>query len=266
MQSGSDQSPDLEPVVSNRTEFSLTWLQGKSVAPVPVGQHIDAALTRRIASGCRAVGATHILWESLAAAANIATCNALKKIPIDSGHEEIIPPSVICIPGGEGAVLYREASYALIAGNGRFMTTAVGEGVDMARARFARYAHAVSSRHPTLTAVARAYPPTHTAWSPPADIAPDSGAARQLALLDQFADGVWSSPDFAHDWWDARRTSQANGERLKAPLADLFDRVFMILEDYAADPDFREPGDLTDEELYAAIRELSDAFRGSAAD
>jgi hypothetical protein len=87
-----------------------------------------------------------------------------------------------------------------------------------------------------------------------------------LAILDQFVDGVRSSPDFAHDWWDVRRTSQANGERLKTPLADLFDRVFMIFEDYAADPDLRESGDLTDEELYVAVRELWDAFRGSAAD
>jgi hypothetical protein len=89
---------------------------------------------------------------------------------------------------------------------------------------------------------------------------------RQLALLNEFVNGTRSSSDFAHDWWDARRISQANGERLKAPLSDLFDRVFMILEDYTSDPDLREAGDLTDGELHAVIRELWDMFRGSTAD
>ncbi|MFF7283996.1 colicin immunity domain-containing protein [Streptomyces griseorubiginosus] len=84
--------------------------------------------------------------------------------------------------------------------------------------------------------------------------------------MDEFVDGARSAGEFAQGWWDARRTSQQNGERIKAPLADLFDRVFMILEDYAADPDLREPGDLTDEELHAAIQELRDIFRESLAE
>jgi hypothetical protein len=227
---------------------------------------MDAAMTRRIASGCRAVAATHLFCEGVGSSADIAPDTPLKQFPIDSGHEEIRPPSVIYTPGRQGAVLFREAGYVLIAGNDRFMAASVAEGIDTARARFQRYARALSSRHPSLAVVARAYPPARTAWSHPADVAPDSGAARQLTLLDEFVDGTRSSPEFAQDWWDARRTSQANGERLKAPLSDLFDRVFMLLEDYAADPNLREPGDLTDGELHAAVRELWNMFRGSAAD
>jgi hypothetical protein len=227
---------------------------------------MDATLTGRIASGCRAVGATGFYCESLAAAPNVAPGDALKNFPVDSLPQGIRPPSVIYTPDRQGAVLFREAGYALVAGSTRFMANAVGEGVDAACVRFERYARALSSRHPTLMMVARAYPPRRTAWSRPADVAPDSETARQLALLNEFVNGTRSSSDFAHDWWDARRISQANGERLKAPLSDLFDRVFMILEDYTSDPDLREAGDLTDGELHAVIRELWDMFRGSTAD
>ncbi|WP_416978803.1 hypothetical protein [Streptomyces sp. T028] len=134
------------------------------------------------------------------------------------------------------------------------MAAAVGEGTDTARARFGRYARALMERHPSLSAVAAAYPPEHRAWSHPDDVDPTSAAARQVALLRAFTDGTCGAPDFAHGWWEARRASQANGERVEGALGTLFDRVFMILEDYSVDPDLAEPGDLDDTELLTAVR------------
>ncbi|MFC7963326.1 hypothetical protein [Streptomyces cinereoruber] len=108
-----------------------------------------------------------------------------------------------------------------------------------------------------LTAVATAHPPRHHAWSDPSAVAPDSTTARQLHLLDDFASGRIAAAVFALAWHPARRTAQANGERLRGPLSDLFDGVFALLEDYTHDPSLREPGDLSDAELLAAVRALT---------
>ncbi|MFE9678986.1 hypothetical protein ACFYO5_33560 [Streptomyces sp. NPDC006259] len=86
-------------------------------------------------------------------------------------------------------------------------------------------------------------------------------AAQQLALLGAFTQGTCAAPDFAHGWWTARRASQANGERIQGALGDLFDQVFMILEDYAVDPDLAEPGDLDDAGLRTAVRTAWEACR-----
>ncbi|MEU9477361.1 hypothetical protein [Streptomyces sp. NPDC048191] len=49
-------------------------------------------------------------------------------------------------------------------------------------------------------------------------------------------------------------------------LAELFDGIFMLLEDYEVEPDLREPGDLSASELFAAAREVWDTFRRSGAE
>ncbi len=143
------------------------------------------------------------------------------------------------------------------------MAAAVSEGIDAARARFGRYARALSERHPSLSAVAAAHPPGHRAWSHLGDVEPASAAARQLALLEAFTDGACGAPGFAHGWWEARRAFQANGERVQGALDTLFDQVFMILEDCSVDPGLAEPGDLDDAELRTAVRAAWDAFRRS---
>ncbi|UYQ62471.1 colicin immunity domain-containing protein [Streptomyces peucetius] len=104
------------------------------------------------------------------------------------------------------------------------------------------------------------------AWSHPDDVAPTSAAARQLALLNAFDDGTCSASDFAHGWWQARRTSQTNGERVLGALGALLDQVFMILEDYSIEPGLAEPGDLDDDELRTAVRGAWEEFRRSATD
>ncbi|MEV3872674.1 hypothetical protein [Streptomyces sp. NPDC049906] len=257
-----DISKSPKVVLGSDGTFSPTWLQGKTVAPVPVGQQIDAALARRIAAGCRAVGAPHLLGVSLAddPAAKTGT-----RLPLP-GHEDgtaVRPPFLLTTPDLQGAVLFLEAGYALIAGTTAFMAAAVGEGVDAARARFGRYVRALVEPRPSLSHVAAAHPPRHRAWAHPDDVDPASAAARQLALLDAFAEGSCGAPGFADGWWKARRASQTNGERIQGALGAFFDQVFMILEDYTADPDLAEPGDLDDDGLRAAVQEARKTFHRS---
>ncbi|MFJ4424239.1 hypothetical protein [Streptomyces bobili] len=236
--------------------FASAWLRGKAVAPVPVGARIDTAPARRITAGCRAVGASHILATSLA-----DTPASTSRLAADADFTGIHPPSLLHTPDAQGAVLFPENGYALIAGTPAFMAAAVSEGIDTARADFARYARALQERHPSLASVAAAHPPRRRAWSDAGDVDPSGAAAQQLALLDAFTDGKCSAPDFAHGWWKARRASQANGERLQGALGGLFDHVFMILEDYAVDPDLTEPGDLDDAGLRIAVGAAWEGFR-----
>ncbi|MFG3512072.1 hypothetical protein [Streptomyces bobili] len=236
--------------------FTPAWLRGKSVAPVPVGARIDTTPARRITAGCRAVGASHILATNLADAP-VST----SRFAAEADFTGIRLPSLLHTPDAQGAVLFPENGYALIAGAPAFMAAAVSEGIDTARARFVRYARALQERHPSLASVAAAHPPRHRAWSDAGDVDPSGTAAQQLALLDAFTAGTCSAPDFAHGWWKARRASQTNGERLQGALGGLFDHVFMILEDYAVDPDLTEPGDLDDTGLRIAVGAASEGFR-----
>ncbi|MGW5211187.1 colicin immunity domain-containing protein [Streptomyces sp. NPDC004051] len=119
------------------------------------------------------------------------------------------------------------------------------------------------TRRAHVSAVPRAPSRNARAWSHLGDVEPTSAAARQLALLKAFTDGTCSAPDFAHGWWEIRRASQANGERVQGTLGALFDQVFMVLEDYSVDPDFAEPGDLDNAELRTAVRAAWDGFRRS---
>ncbi|MBV1949952.1 hypothetical protein [Streptomyces sp. BV129] len=121
----------------------------------------------------------------------------------------------------------------------------VGEQLDATQA----------AHHPELRAVAAKYTPAHTTWSHPADVAPNTAAAHPLRLLRDFTNGTVSAADFARAWWQTRRTSRANGERLRGPLGDLFDRVFMLLEDYDVDPRLAVPTDLSAAVLHAAVTE-----------
>ncbi|MEU6842934.1 colicin immunity domain-containing protein [Streptomyces sp. NPDC046716] len=78
-----------------------------------------------------------------------------------------------------------------------------------------------------------------------------------LNLLDSFLKDNISAPAFADGWWQERRAAQAGGERTQGQLSQLLEGVFMTLEDYSVDPSLREPGDLTDTELRARIKEIT---------
>jgi hypothetical protein len=74
--------------------FASSWLREKSVAPVPVGAQIDAALARRITAGCRAVGAAHIIATSL-----VEAPGAPSRLPADADCTGIRPPCLLHTPG-----------------------------------------------------------------------------------------------------------------------------------------------------------------------
>lgn len=262
MNDSEDEMPsDPRAVLGADGAFAGTWLRERTVVPVPAGERIDTVLARRIVAGCRAVGVSYVLAAELVGAPGAATGARAHPLSAPERWTAVHPPVVLATPGLHGAVLFPEAGYALVAGTDAFVAATVGEGADAARARFGRHARALAERRPALSAVAAAHRPARRAWSRLDDVDPASAAARQVLLLRAFADGTCGAPDFAHGWWDSRRASQADGERIHGALGDLFDRVFMILEDYSVDPDLAEPGDLDDAGLLTSVRAAWEAFR-----
>ncbi|MEV7199786.1 hypothetical protein [Streptomyces griseoluteus] len=174
-------------------------------------------------------------------------------IPADASSR---PSTLLWTPDRQGALLFPTPGHVLLAGTRHFMTAAVPEGIDAARARFVRDARRQAARHPGLLAVAAAYAPAHHAWSHPADVPPATATAHHLHLLRQFTQGTLPAPAFAQAWWQTRRTAQSNGERVRGSLQELFNHVLLLLEDYEVAPDLAEPTDLTAAELRAAVTEV----------
>ncbi|GAA3733690.1 hypothetical protein [Streptomyces tremellae] len=236
--------------------FASWWLRGKEVTPVPAGAELDSALRQRIEAGCRAVEADRIFFADLSGSAASDV-----RLPLGGCHAVARPPALWMTPGREGAVLFRAAGSAVVAGDGRFLAGAVPEGVDAARASFGRHARALADRHPGLRELAASYPPARPAWQRAEDVDPASSTGQQLALLEHLRNGALGAPEFAKAWWQARREAQRGGERVRGSLAELFGRVFMLLEDYPIDPALAEPGDLSDAGLRAGIEEAWEEFR-----
>jgi hypothetical protein len=222
-----------------------SWQRDRQTVPLPMGPMLDAASARRLAAGCRAVGAAHLLRLDL-------STGAVTPLRTE-GCAGTSPPCLLLTPGHEGALLFEEQGHALVAGTAPFMAAAVAEGTDAARVRFARYARALADRRPALSEVAAAHPPRHRAWARPEEVDPATATARMLSLLRRFVQGTCSAREFAYGWWEARRAAQRDGERALAPLAGLLDRVFLLLEDYAVGPGPAEPGELDDAALRAAV-------------
>ncbi|MFI6419407.1 colicin immunity domain-containing protein [Streptomyces sp. NPDC050842] len=236
--------------------FARAWLTGKSVVPVPAGTRLDTAVMCRVEAGCRAVGAQHPIDESTAAVAHGVSASVVPRQPTEIGLVAPAPLVLLHTPDLQGAVLFPEPGYTLIAGSEAFLAAAVPEGIDAARARFGRYARAMKKRWPYLQRIATAYPPAHRAWSHPSDVTPGTASARLVSLLGAFTQGTCTAPEFADGWWEARRTTHSQGERASGDLADLLDGVFMLLEEYTPDPELRESGDLTDSELREGVQSL----------
>ncbi|MFJ3663208.1 hypothetical protein ACIPPM_22395 [Streptomyces sp. NPDC090119] len=241
---------DLAGLLTPDGNLAPSWLSGKSVTPLAVGERLGEILADRVTAGCRSTGATHLRYASLGAGAPVVTTRA---VPADAATR---PPTLLWTPDRQGALLFPAPGHALLAGTRPFMTAAVPEGTDEARARFTRYARRQSARHPELLTPAAEYAPAHHAWAHPEDVTPNTTTAQHLYLLQEFTEGTLPAPAFARAWWQTRRTAQANGERVRGPLEELLDRVFMLLEDYEVEPHLAEPGDLSDVELRRAIAEL----------
>lgn len=246
---------DAMAVLDGQGTFSEQWLSAgeKKIVPVPAGSHTDDSLIRRITEGCRTARADAVLVTRPSAGA-AAPADSLP--PTDPVLVALPPPLLLATANLEGAVLFSEPGYALVAGTSAFLAGAAPEGVDQARARFARYARAAARKWPVLKSTARSFPPGHIAWKYARDVPEATATGRQLALMRDVAAGRCTGAEFAVGWLDARRRSQQRGERVRDPLETLLDRVFSLLEDYSIDPQFKEPGDLSDDELKNAVIEL----------
>lgn len=238
---------DVTAVVGADGALAPSWLRDRQVAPVPMGAAVDPSSARRLAAGCRAVGASHLVRVEPATGA---------AVPLEcDGAVGLTPPCLLLTPGQEGALLFPEPGHALVAGTASFMGAAVAEGMDAARARFARYARGLADRWPRLTDVAAAHPVRHRAWARPQEVDPASATARMLSLIQAFAQGDCAASEFARGWREAHREARRAGERARMPLTGLLDRVFMSLEDHACAPGPVEPGELDDAALRAAVGE-----------
>ncbi|MCS0639163.1 colicin immunity domain-containing protein [Streptomyces sp. LP05-1] len=225
---------------------------GGVVVPVPAHDRLDPGVVRRVTGGCRDLGVAGVRVSG-------AVGEPSAVVPVEAVGDRVLglaPPVLLVAVGEAGALLFRSPGYALLAGTTAFLRGAVPEGVDVARARFGRYTRAVAHRWPEAGEVARALPPRHHAWSRAEEVPAGTWAGHRLELLRGFAAGEVTAAEFARGWPALRRRALEEGERLREPLSLLFDEVFALLEGYAPDPAFREPGDLSDAELREAVRGL----------
>ncbi|WP_147143973.1 hypothetical protein [Stackebrandtia albiflava] len=153
--------------------------------------------------------------------------------------------------------------YALLRFRADLTPVYAPSGVDALRAGFGRYARKVRRAFPEVSRIAETYPPTNHAWRHVAEVPAESGVGRQLAAIRNLLDGRMTLPEFSRAWWHARRVAAQNGERTMDPLAWLLNEVFHLMDNYAADPEFRSPNDLSEEVIIESIRALmsSEAMR-----
>jgi hypothetical protein len=102
--------------------------------------------------------------------------------------------------------------------------------------------------------IARNFPPRWVAWSTPTEVAPGSNIGEQLDLMAALAQGDISAAAFARDWLAARRRALAEGERVRERFDRILTSVFYALDDYVADPELRDQGDLSDDDLISRVR------------
>ncbi|MFF4418362.1 hypothetical protein ACFYY8_38035 [Streptosporangium sp. NPDC001559] len=229
------------------------------MVPVPASPSEEEKLAARVCVGAREVGVDHVL------AGQVGERHAgedVIRIPTAPSGPPNLPPRdtnlLLALADLSGAVLVTQEGYALIAGDSRFVRACLDEGIDRARARFARYARRLKGSRPDLPAIAGEFPPHRVTQPVPDRMAPGSGVAEQLALMRSLARGEMSAAAFMPAWLAARRHALTEGEHVPDPVDRVLTDVFYDLEDYTADPDLREPGDMSDGELTSRVRAALD--------
>ncbi|WP_079064231.1 colicin immunity domain-containing protein [Streptomyces sp. NRRL F-4489] len=247
-------------VLSPGGDYRADWLADgdKQVSPFFLGKGLTVELRHRMVAGCRAGGAAGLFAVSLQ---SNRIDNSTSVMPLgeflERGLTDFSDRFLVVSSSFDGAMLSTVQGCVLIAGDSRFMRSAVPEGVDQARAEFARYAKKLKDKLPGLMCIAREFGPRKGAWKRSEDVAEGSGTAEQLNLMRAFVAGSLSAREFATGWLDARRRAMNEGDRVISPLAVALDEVFSALEDYSIDPVLRDPDDLTDEELVERVREIT---------
>ncbi len=251
-----------EALLADPCRFKEQWLDegARTVVPIPASPPEDEKLTARVSAGAREVGVDHVL------AGQVGERHAGEDVIRVSTRQGDPPPELprrdanllLALADLSGAVLVTGEGYALVAGDSRFVRACLDEGIDGAKARFARYARRLKGSRPALPAVSEEFPPRRMAPSAPDRIAPGSGVAEQLALMRSLTRGDMPAGAFAPAWLAARRRALIEGDRVPDAVDRVLTEVFYDLEDYAADPSLREPGDLSDGELTSRIRAALD--------
>ncbi|WP_051728688.1 MULTISPECIES: colicin immunity domain-containing protein [Amycolatopsis] len=241
----------VETVLAGPRSFAAEWLAAdeKSVVPVIAPSGADEAVLDRLRAGARSVGADEVLRCGLEPGA------VSERLAVDS---DLVPeklPVLFVVPDLSGALLAGGEGYVLVAGTRAFIAGVALAGVDYARDSFEEEAQRWAGQYPGLPAVAAEYPPEVRAWARRSEVPADSFVARELAVMESFARGELSGPEFARSWSTAWRLANERRERVRTPFARVLHEVFYLLEDYPIDPALRDPGDTTDEELAAGVRE-----------
>ncbi|WP_208884090.1 colicin immunity domain-containing protein [Streptomyces armeniacus] len=224
---------------------------------MPANTGVGRELIDRAVSGSKEAAAHGIYLADLApgkADEEIVLTSVSRDVMADATNG-INDPCIMAASNLEGAILVTQQGYALIAGSADYLSGALAEGVDEARARFRRYASRVGSPLPEIRHVADLYTPRSFAWSSKSAVEPGSSTHEQLRLMQSMASGEITAPEFAQEWQGARRRAMEQGERVTTPLEDALDRVFYAIEDYSFSPELQEPGDLTDEDLLTEVAE-----------
>jgi hypothetical protein len=239
-------------VLDGTAGFRADWLavDDKLVVPVAAPSGLDGSIARRCAAGARSVSAAEYWVCDLGQPDSLAR-------PVRAVADQIQALTaggqiLVILPDLSAAVWMSGAGYVLGAGGPRFLRGFCVDGVDGDRARFRRDAARLQGRFPALGAVAERHPPRMRVWSTIPD--PGSAVAEQLALMRALAAGELAAPRFARQWSAAGRRSDDRGERVRGPLAEALTDVFHAVEDYVEDPELRDPGDLADDDLVAAVR------------
>jgi hypothetical protein len=243
--------------------FSSAWLHGVDGIVVPLASpaHIDRTLAQKLHAGAATAGMTAAVAGRLG---EDHTNDELVWAPLTDGVALIEntwqdTDFVVALPDMSAALLVTTSGYSLLGGSPVFVRGATNGGVDSARAQFGRYAKKLGG---VLLPIAAQYPPLHREWATEQDVEPGSGVADQLALMRSLVAGEISAQSFAPAWLTGWRRERNGGERTRGALNDALHDIFVVLEDYAADPSLREPDDMTDEELVAKVRKALDSLAG----
>ncbi|MDX6431842.1 MAG: hypothetical protein QOE54_4208 [Streptosporangiaceae bacterium] len=249
--------------------FRSAWLRENAEEAVPflAESGLNAEQAADIAAGARAVGEdrlvaarTGLAFEEESLRWMSATeSSILSELPWQNTGV------VIALRDLTGALLMTTDGYAIAAGPEAFVGRCVRAGTDEAKRQFARYANDMVDRQPDLFSIAQQYGcagdgehkvPDWMTWSRASQVSPGSAVDTHLSLMRELVAGTIEPRDFETAWWETRRRDMEEGERASGQLSDALRAASSTVEDYVADPELRDPGDLDDEALVAAIAEV----------
>ncbi|GAA3169766.1 hypothetical protein GCM10020001_115070 [Nonomuraea salmonea] len=240
--------------------FSREWMDiaAKTVVPIPGTVRGDGSLPHRVCSAAGRLGATYAWGAPIVGSRvidgllfRVEMTPDVLSVKIPEHHEGI----VLAMPDMDNAILSTAGGYSLVAGSHAFVRACLDCGIDEARVRFLRYARRLADANPSVMAVAMEHPPRWRSWRSPREVHPESNTAQQLHLMESFVERTLPASRFVLSWLSERSQALDDGERLHAQFEELMNEVFYALDDYPSDPDLREEGDISEQELRERVNE-----------